>query len=110
MPASWFNIDLGPHRAVVPTHYTLRHGANYRADSLRNWDMKGSPDGQRWVLLRRHVSDDSLNSNFATFTWPLAGVTPGLRHFRILQTGHNSSNHNFLVLAGFEIYGTLYEY
>jgi hypothetical protein len=30
------------------------------------------------------------------------------RHFRILQTGHNSSNHNFLVLSGIEIYGELY--
>ena len=30
VPASWFNIDFGPRRAVIPTSYTLRHGANYR--------------------------------------------------------------------------------
>jgi len=33
----------------------------------------------------------------------------GYRYFRILQTGHNSSNHNFLVLSGVELYGELYE-
>jgi hypothetical protein len=40
VPASWFMIDLGPGRSVVPTFYTLRHGGNYRADSLRNWDFQ----------------------------------------------------------------------
>lgn len=41
VPASWFMIDLGPGRSVIPTFYTLRHGGNYRADSLRNWDFQG---------------------------------------------------------------------
>ena len=62
------------------------------------------------MLLRRHISDDSLNNNFATATFQVHGVTQALRHFRILQPAHNSSNHNFLVLSGFELYGTLYEY
>ena len=35
VPASWFTIDFGPNRAVIPTDYSLRHGGNYRADSLR---------------------------------------------------------------------------
>jgi hypothetical protein len=26
VPASWFMIDLGKGRSVIPTHYTLRHG------------------------------------------------------------------------------------
>jgi len=110
VPASWFSIDLGPTRAVVPTHYTIRHGANYKADSLRTWDLRGSNDGVNWKLLKRHINDDSLNSNFATCSFPVQSVTQAYRHFRILQTGHNSSNHNFLVLSGFELYGTLYEY
>jgi hypothetical protein len=109
VPASWFQIDLGEQRAVVPTYYTLRHGGNYKADSLRTWDFQGSVDGTNWTLLRRHVNDESLNEQFATHSWPIEGQTRAYRFFRILQTGHNSSNHNFLVLSGVELYGSLYE-
>ncbi len=34
-------IDLGRTRSVLPTHYSLRHGANWKADSLRTWDLQG---------------------------------------------------------------------
>jgi hypothetical protein len=85
---------------------------NYKADSLRTWDFQGSVDGQTWTLLRRHVNDDSLNDLFATHSWSISPQNTGgkaFRMFRILQTGHNSSNHNFLVLSGIELYGALYE-
>jgi hypothetical protein len=51
VPASWFMIDLGPGRSVIPTFYTLRHGGNYRADSLRNWDFQGSANKRNSVVL-----------------------------------------------------------
>jgi len=174
VPASWFALDFGRNRAVAPTHYTLRHGGNYRADSLRTWDLQGSKDGKTWTLLRRHTHDMSLTDKFATHTWtidPNTNTTSNLnttsstenisgssnmdngnvfgaiftssnsvhaneqrpsilqqqqqqqqqqqeqqltdnsyRYFRILQTGRNSSNHNFLVLSGIEFYGDLYEW
>jgi len=114
------------------TSYTLRHGGNYRADSLRNWDFQGSQDGKVWINLRRHNSDNSLNGNFATHTWAITGVDiptpstptgnqssaqlsalgsgpPGFRFFRILQKGHNSSDRNFMLLSGIELYGELFE-
>jgi len=37
---------------VIPNYYTLRHGGNYRADSLRNWDFQGSLDAKTWMNLR----------------------------------------------------------
>ena len=40
VPASWICIDLGERRGVVPTYYTLRHGGNYKGDSLRHWDLQ----------------------------------------------------------------------
>lgn len=109
VPASWFMIDMGRNRRVIPNYYTLRHGGNYKADSLRTWDLQGSVDGGQWTLLRRHTSDKSLNGNFATRSWPVDPPSTPFRFFRILQTGHNSNNHNFLVISGFEIYGELYE-
>ena len=32
IPASWFQLDLGPNRRVLPNYYTIRHGGNYKAD------------------------------------------------------------------------------
>ena len=66
-------------------------------------------DGHGWTLLRRHTNDESLNEQFARHAWPVVGQTKAYRMFRILQTGHNSSNHNFLLLSGVAIYGALYE-
>ena len=101
-PRSW---------SVLPHAYTLRHGGNYVADSLRNWDLQGSSDGHNWILLRRHQRDEALKGKFMSHTWKIKAQDSEkpLRIFRIIQTGHNSSNHNFLVLSGFELYGELWE-
>jgi hypothetical protein len=78
---------------------------------VRTWDLQGSVDGKHWVVLRRHTQDISMTDKFATHTWPVTLEKPQeFRFFRILQTGRNSSNHNFLVLSGVEFYGDLYEW
>lgn len=109
VPASWLSIDLGRYR-VLPHAYMLRHGGNYRADSLRNWDFQGSVDGKTWIALKRHSNDSTLGGPFAVHTFLLDKVAPvPYQWFRIIQTGHNSTNHNFLVLSGLELYGELWE-
>lgn len=65
-------------------------------------------ESQSWDVLRRHTDDSSLNGPYAMRTWPVES-TKAYRAFRVLQTGHNSSNHNYLVLSGIEFYGELYE-
>lgn len=52
IPSSWFAADL-MRWSVLPIAYTLRHGGNYVAESLRNWDFQGSLNGKEWVILRR---------------------------------------------------------
>lgn len=47
VPSSWFSIDFGPHRHICLTYYSLRHGGNYKADSLRTWDLQVSPRSDR---------------------------------------------------------------
>ena len=39
--------------------------------------------------------------------WPVEQGAGFFRHFRILQTGKNSSGKDFLMCAGIELYGTL---
>nr|XP_020429188.1 hypothetical protein PPL_09812 [Heterostelium album PN500]EFA77059.1 hypothetical protein PPL_09812 [Heterostelium album PN500] len=109
VPASWIAINLGSSRTLVPTFYTLRHGGNSKADCLRNWTLQGSMDSKNWTILSRHSNDSSLNGNYSTWTCPIENCTQAYRHFRILQTGRNSTNHNFLSLSGIEFYGDLYE-
>lgn len=108
VPSSWFSLDFGARRVRVNC-YSLRHGGNYRADSLRTWDFQGSNDGSNWVLLRRHTNDDSLDGAFCVGSWEVPHCDEAYRYFRILQTGHNSSINNYLVASGVELYGTLYE-
>jgi hypothetical protein len=107
IPASWVAIEL-PHFHVFPRAYALRHGGNYKADALRTWDFQGSNDGHTWTVIQRHKDDDTLNGPFATATF-VVHCTQRFRYFRILQTGHNSSYHNFLVLSGLELYGDVWE-
>eukprot|EP01113_Clastostelium_recurvatum_P049604 TRINITY_DN9217_c0_g1_i3.p1 TRINITY_DN9217_c0_g1~~TRINITY_DN9217_c0_g1_i3.p1 ORF type:complete len:565 (-),score=134.25 TRINITY_DN9217_c0_g1_i3:31-1695(-) len=108
VPASWISINLGS-RTLLPNHYTLRHGGNSKADALRNWTLQGSTDAVNWTVLVRHANDTSLNGNFAACSWPIPHCPQPYRHFRVLQTGRNSSTHNFLSLSGIEFYGDLYE-
>lgn len=107
IPSSWISIDLGPYRRLTLNYYTLRHGLNFKADALRTWDLQGSNDGINWKTIKRHTNDKSLHGQFVVASWPVQNCTDGYRFFRVLQTGHNSSNHNFLALSGFEFYGWL---
>eukprot|EP01156_Anaeramoeba_ignava_P017334 Anaeramoba_ignava/a676_24.p1 GENE.a676_24~~a676_24.p1 ORF type:complete len:480 (-),score=133.29 a676_24:29-1363(-) len=110
IPSSWVIFDFGENRTVTLNYYTLMHGGNYRADTLRNWDIQGSNDKQSWKVLRQHRNDDSLDGKFATCSWRITqNLDKDFRYIRLLQTGYNSTHHNFLVLAGVEFYGELFE-
>ena len=109
VPASWFCIDLGVHRAVVPTYYTLRHGGQYPTDFPRTWDLQGTTDGKDWTVLKKHTSDKSFREAFQSCSWEI-NASKAYRKFRVLQTGHSSRGRNFLLLSGIELYGELYEY
>ena len=41
----------------------------------------------------------------STAAWPVDAGGKAFRHFRILQTGPNSSGHHYLMCAGIELYG-----
>eukprot|EP01121_Diplochlamys_sp_Union-15-3_P017956 TRINITY_DN6433_c0_g1_i1.p1 TRINITY_DN6433_c0_g1~~TRINITY_DN6433_c0_g1_i1.p1 ORF type:complete len:448 (+),score=56.23 TRINITY_DN6433_c0_g1_i1:75-1418(+) len=107
VPASWLCIELVGWK-VCPHAYSLRHGGNFPGDLLRNWDFQGSNDGKTWNLLKRHSNDTSLKESFQVVTWTVDNVTT-YNWFRIIQTGHNSSSHNYLALSGFELFGELWE-
>jgi hypothetical protein len=109
VPASWFCVDFKGYR-IRPHHYSLRHGGLHKTDFLRHWDILGSNDGETWELLRRHTADNSLRTVFQCQTWEIVNCRNSFRYFRVIQTGHNSSRHNFLAISGIELYGELFHH
>lgn len=110
VPSSWCQVDLGEGRRLKLTAYTLRHGVVSKQDFIRNWSLKASVDGAEFDTIKRHKDDETLNSaNFSTATWKVSNTEcpKPYRYFRIVQTGHNSSKHNFLAISGIELYGEL---
>jgi hypothetical protein len=73
------------------------------------------PDPNSWVTLRTHTNDLSLSAGpYSTVDFDIKSSPPategapkgvGFRHFRILQTGPNSSGTHHLMCSGIELYG-----
>ena len=107
---SWMAVDLGEGRALKAEHYCLRSDKYSDYYKLRNWELQASNDGQAWTTLRRHANDTQLAmSAMSEAAWPVEPTADGIayRHFRILQTGPNSSGNTHLMCAGIELYGKL---
>lgn len=104
---SWFSVDLGAAVDLMPNKYTLRHYGSFDLEALRYWALQGSEDGVKWINLRVHVNDKSLERKGQSCSWDLEVKGDFFRVFRVLQTGLNSNNHSMLALSGFEVYGTM---
>eukprot|EP00347_Sterkiella_histriomuscorum_P013958 403362705 len=125
-PFSFFGIDLGEGRHLVPTCYSIRN-RNSQTHVLMNWHFEASNDKINWIVLDRRIylSDNQnynqemeqeqkqLQRKGATSTWGIdqqvyneVGAN-GFRYFRIVQVGKNSSGSDNLTLSGFELYGTV---
>jgi hypothetical protein len=42
VPNSWFCVDLGPNRSVLPTHYTLGYASGGNSCVPRHWVLQAS--------------------------------------------------------------------
>ena len=62
-----------------------------------------------WAVLRCTGTDARVCAGkpFSVAAWPVEQGAGFFRHFRILQTGKNSSDHDHLMCTGIELYGTL---
>ncbi len=127
---SWFAIDFGAKKSVIPTHYTLRYGSSGNNVCPRNWllqatnrnvigdkaplhDPENDPD---WVTLKRHSDDSTIDTDFGEHTWQLDNIPSDkqgpYRVFRVIQNGFskmgtNNDWKNVFVVGGFELFGTV---
>lgn len=107
-PNQWWKIDFGEKRVVIPTAYSLRHGWSGNAGALRHWVCEGSLDGRKWIVLRQHINDDTINTAYGYGYWKLPNEEHNAYRFiRVRQTGLNSSGRHALRLCGIEVYGKL---
>lgn len=107
-PGQWAAVDLGASHRLVLDHYALRNDQDN--EYLRSWILEGSNDADTWQPLREHKNDASLAAPMAVAAWALDGAAVGgrsFRHFRVRQTGKNSSGTDTLCCAGIELYGRL---
>ncbi|KAH3722508.1 hypothetical protein Pelo_18785 [Pelomyxa schiedti] len=105
---NWWQVDLRPcGGSVCPS---------------KSWDLLGSNDGATWTTIKRHANDQALDAPLAVGSWDLpastAATTPpsspssSFSVFRLAMTGPSASGWNcngndYLMIAGFEIYGLL---
>jgi len=53
-PYSFFGIDLGDGRKILPTCYTIRN-RNSSTHCMLNWHMEASNDKNNWFTLDRRI-------------------------------------------------------
>jgi hypothetical protein len=93
---------------VVPTHYTLRSNWNGKpgGNNPRAWVIEGSLDGVSWIELDRRENNIDLDGKDQKKTY-MCNCSPTCRYIRIRQTDKNHAGKDWLILSGFEIFGTL---
>jgi hypothetical protein len=69
--------------------------------------MEISNDGSNWIELDRRVDINDLNGNGLIGTYSISGRVPESRFVRLRQMGKNYSGHDYLIISGFELFGTL---
>jgi hypothetical protein len=104
---SWIQIDFNKW-FVSLTHYSLKSDGE-GAHHLVQWELRGSLDGNTWVVLdQRHTKD--LDGEYITKTFCCNGegsFTTSYRYIRLHQTGKNSSGRDYLMLGNIEFFGLI---
>ena len=53
-PFSYYGVDLGEGRQILPTCYTIRN-RNSTTHVMMNWHLEGSNDKVNWIILDRRI-------------------------------------------------------
>jgi hypothetical protein len=96
-------------KRIVPTHYTIRtYYSDPGHEHLKSWLVETSEDGKSWREAAREENNKQLNGE--RFTGKFA-VTVGwaCRFIRLVQIGKNHGGNDWLIMAAWEIFGSLFE-
>ena len=120
---SFFGVDLGQNRKLIPTAYSIRN-RNSSTHVLLCWELEGSNDKIYFEILDRRIfrSDNyEMNKKLerernllikpgCTSTWGISKkirekFPEGFRYFILKQIDKNSNGSYNLTNSGFELYG-----
>lgn len=100
---SWWKVDFGTTNPVVVSDAAIR-AHNFGSNLPRNFKLQGSNDDSNWDDLATVTGDGPAQKSW----YHMANIDSETeyRYLRILSTGADSSGGNYLILAGFEVWGT----
>jgi hypothetical protein len=104
---SWIQFDFKDW-VVSLTHYSLKSDG-YISNHLLKWELSGSTDCNRWVVLDQRQTND-LNERYTTKIFSCSAAGSGAdfyRYIRLQQTGKNSAGYDYLMLANIEFFGLM---
>jgi hypothetical protein len=106
-PNSWLCYDFKNMR-ITPTHYSILTYPAACNHHPKSWCLEVSTNGQQWAEVHQCTDNDELNGANRVRTWQVAKPVES-RFVRLRQTGKNHYNHDYLLLCGLELFGTLNE-
>jgi hypothetical protein len=65
-------------------------------------------EGSNWTEVDRRVDNTDLNGPGRIGTYSISGHFPESRYVRLCQIGKNQGNGDFMMVSGFELFGTLH--
>jgi hypothetical protein len=120
---SFFGVDLGLNRNLIPTLYSIKN-RDSSSNVLLSWNLQGSNDKIKFEILDSRTFFDGkdkardkyrkyrnlLKEPGTTSTWGISKkirerFPNGFRYFLLKQIGKNSDNNYNLAISGFELYG-----
>ncbi|OHT15300.1 hypothetical protein TRFO_14205 [Tritrichomonas foetus] len=107
-PNQWICLDF-KERKIIPKKYTLKSivmGSNNHQP--RNWVVEVSGDGTNWMEVDRREGNSVLNNKNVIGTFNI-NVHKKCRFIRFRLSGKTSYNTDYFVIAGIEVFGTIFE-
>ena len=121
---SFFGVDLGNERFLIPSSYSIKN-RNSSSHVMLCWNLEGSNDKINYEVLDTRIFSNNVNSRYhnnlekernmlkqpgCTSTWGVSKrikekFPKGFRYFILKQIDKNSSGGYNLAISGFEMYG-----
>jgi hypothetical protein len=105
----WISYDFGDSR-IKPIHYSIRSDYNggTGGHNPKSWVLEGSVDNNQWEEVDRRDNNSDLNARSITRLFAV-NHSSEYRSLRFRQTGPNHYGENYLVISGFDIFGSFFE-
>jgi hypothetical protein len=105
----WICYDFGDSR-IKPTHYSIRSRYDSGSGDFhpKSWDVEGSVDCNQWEEVDSRDNNNDLNAQNVVRLFAVTHSSE-YRSLRLRQTGPNHAGTNYLVISGFDIFGSFIE-